>query len=70
MHVQVGKKKVTPLDQAIDVNESQNKAFIRTRAVFMDTVVEEQCISENFSREKNQIECQETRHSLTARGIA
>lgn len=42
VNVQVGKKKITSLNEAININERQNKTFIRARTVLVDTVGEGQ----------------------------
>lgn len=39
MNVEVGKEKVVPLDETVDVDQSQDEAFGGARGIFVDTAV-------------------------------
>lgn len=39
MDIEVGEKEVVPLNETIDVDQSQDKALGRTRGIFVDAVV-------------------------------
>ena len=43
MNIEFSEKKVVPLNQSINVNEGENKAFVRARRILENSVKEKKC---------------------------